>query len=146
MWIFIFFFNDTATTEIYTLSLHDALPICGEGERSGERGRVGRERGVEREGGDSYRVRPSNAFCPFLLPVLVRASISRRSTLHDFGKRFNVASASRSSSQSLRISLISAVSPLLSDMTRSSAWSKLSLSRALPTWRQRWRQLYLSLE
>src|SRR5215813_2309933 len=24
-----FFFNDTATTEIYTLSLHDALPICG---------------------------------------------------------------------------------------------------------------------
>src|SRR5438132_9250278 len=25
----VFFFNDTATTEIYTLSLHDALPICG---------------------------------------------------------------------------------------------------------------------
>src|SRR5260370_21905104 len=24
---FLFFFNDTATTEIYTLSLHDALPI-----------------------------------------------------------------------------------------------------------------------
>src|SRR2546428_12849965 len=24
---FVFFFNDTATTEIYTLSLHDALPI-----------------------------------------------------------------------------------------------------------------------
>src|SRR3712207_7204431 len=26
-----FFFNDTATTEIYTLSLHDALPICAAG-------------------------------------------------------------------------------------------------------------------
>src|SRR2546430_9223016 len=26
-----FFFNDTATTEIYTLSLHDALPIFGKG-------------------------------------------------------------------------------------------------------------------
>src|SRR6266705_4883338 len=26
-----FFFNDTATTEIYTLSLHDALPISGRG-------------------------------------------------------------------------------------------------------------------
>src|SRR6266498_2790055 len=25
---FFFFFNDTATTEIYTLSLHDALPSC----------------------------------------------------------------------------------------------------------------------
>src|SRR5256885_16942180 len=28
--LFFFFFNDTATTEIYTLSLHDALPICFE--------------------------------------------------------------------------------------------------------------------
>src|SRR5258705_10146619 len=28
-----FFFNDTATTEIYTLSLHDALPICLGGRR-----------------------------------------------------------------------------------------------------------------
>src|SRR2546427_5773209 len=28
MSVCIFFFNDTATTEIYTLSLHDALPIC----------------------------------------------------------------------------------------------------------------------
>src|SRR5438045_7492609 len=26
-YLFLFFFNDTATTEIYTLSLHDALPI-----------------------------------------------------------------------------------------------------------------------
>src|SRR5258706_16360509 len=33
---FLFFFNDTATTEIYTLSLHDALPIslrCTAGQR-----------------------------------------------------------------------------------------------------------------
>src|SRR3712207_7910783 len=29
-----FFFNDTATTEIYTLSLHDALPICVEAFRA----------------------------------------------------------------------------------------------------------------
>src|SRR2546429_6795084 len=31
---FFFFFNDTATTEIYTLSLHDALPIFVLGERA----------------------------------------------------------------------------------------------------------------
>src|SRR3712207_7215317 len=31
-----FFFNDTATTEIYTLSLHDALPISGGVLRRGE--------------------------------------------------------------------------------------------------------------
>src|SRR2546422_10101979 len=38
----LFFFNDTATTEIYTLSLHDALPICFHdppgAERRGRRG------------------------------------------------------------------------------------------------------------
>src|SRR5687768_18526739 len=34
--LFFFFFNDPATTEIYTLSLHDALPICD---------RAGRARG-----------------------------------------------------------------------------------------------------
>src|SRR5437899_5234456 len=39
MILFFFFFNDTATTEIYTLSLHDALPISeshhGRGRRRG---------------------------------------------------------------------------------------------------------------
>src|SRR2546430_4902956 len=51
-----FFFNDTATTEIYTLSLHDALPICLGGRRGWQgrralgqhlqRGRGGRARGA----------------------------------------------------------------------------------------------------
>src|SRR5256885_10939245 len=41
--VLFFFFNDTATTEIYTLSLHDALPISG-----ARRGRLGcRDRGLE---------------------------------------------------------------------------------------------------
>src|SRR5262245_66203597 len=31
--LFFFFFNDTATTEIYTLSLHDALPISASSSR-----------------------------------------------------------------------------------------------------------------
>src|SRR5256885_8290975 len=35
----LFFFNDTATTEIYTLSLHDALPICGPGRGRGRHAR-----------------------------------------------------------------------------------------------------------
>src|SRR2546430_16847751 len=33
---YFFFFNDTATTEIYTLSLHDALPISRRGLRPGQ--------------------------------------------------------------------------------------------------------------
>src|SRR2546426_1769963 len=51
-----FFFNDTATTEIYTLSLHDALPISGlprparcrpqEPGKPGARAGVGRQRDV----------------------------------------------------------------------------------------------------
>src|SRR5256885_13899989 len=36
MFSFFFFFNDTATTEIYTLSLHDALPISIAAGRAGE--------------------------------------------------------------------------------------------------------------
>src|SRR4028119_2527038 len=33
--VFLFFFNDPATPEIYTLSLHDALPICWRPVRQG---------------------------------------------------------------------------------------------------------------
>src|SRR2546430_9373744 len=41
-----FFFNDTATTEIYTLSLHDALPISGRDRDGREFRRLGRIRRV----------------------------------------------------------------------------------------------------
>src|SRR3712207_7544762 len=45
-----FFFNDTATTEIYTLSLHDALPIFeGAGGGVGLGGERGRDPGEERQ-------------------------------------------------------------------------------------------------
>src|SRR5438093_4401712 len=48
-----FFFNDTAPTEIYTLSLHDALPIYPERGRQGPRGRPSpRGGGAPRERGD----------------------------------------------------------------------------------------------
>ena len=47
-----FFFNDTATTEIYTLSLHDALPIWTE---DGRRGRIS-ERTGKGEGGKEKRM------------------------------------------------------------------------------------------
>src|SRR5215204_229013 len=47
VFIFFFVFNDTATTEIYTLSLHDALPIS-----TGPDSPVKRRRG------------PANAHCP----------------------------------------------------------------------------------
>src|SRR5687767_15685800 len=54
--LFYFFFNDTATTEIYTLSLHDALPIC-RGPRPGRRADRGRwtRRGSRREEASGQR-------------------------------------------------------------------------------------------
>src|SRR2546425_6098636 len=42
---FFFFFNDTATTEIYTLSLHDALPISNAGFARAPRCAIPRRRG-----------------------------------------------------------------------------------------------------
>src|SRR5688572_31614482 len=50
---FLFVFNETSTTEIYTLSLHDALPIC----RGGERLRAGGARGRGRDARQARRDR-----------------------------------------------------------------------------------------
>src|SRR5256885_9591437 len=61
---FFFFFNDTATTEIYTLSLHDALPICN-GKSHSERSRL---------------TAPSRSFLGDLCPTQVRAPKDRKST------------------------------------------------------------------
>src|SRR5256885_16711797 len=57
---FFFFFNDTATTEIYTLSLHDALPIFGFHKQMDNRIKLLEEilsfrmQGVEFDNGDMY--------------------------------------------------------------------------------------------
>src|SRR5689334_24122890 len=53
---YFFFFNDTATTEIYTLSLHDALPICA-GQRRRPRPRSARGPRSFREGADRKSTR-----------------------------------------------------------------------------------------
>src|SRR5258708_26884922 len=50
-----FFFNDTATTEIYTLSLHDALPISGGHAARGGGGRPGACRAVRASPADLRR-------------------------------------------------------------------------------------------
>src|SRR2546425_6806851 len=60
---FFFFFNDTATTEIYTLSLHDALPISP---RASQGGRASASpthcgRSVEPEKGDAGWIEPSRS-------------------------------------------------------------------------------------
>src|SRR2546426_8404066 len=81
---FFFFFNDTATTEIYTLSLHDALPIlaigmntdtttyprsCAERSRSGPapRSRGSRLSAIRSEEHTSELQSPCNLVCRLLL-------------------------------------------------------------------------------
>src|SRR2546430_9865830 len=66
-----FFFNDTATTEIYTLSLHDALPICGP-ESRGDRGPPGRAH--SRGSSPSPRRTPARGLLPALRAAHVRAA------------------------------------------------------------------------
>src|SRR3712207_8200876 len=73
--LFFFFFNDTATTEIYTLSLHDALPIfrgrarAGRAARRRGRGRAGPRPALRERGGG-----------PPALPDGVRPAADRKST------------------------------------------------------------------
>src|SRR3989449_9045871 len=60
LFCFFFFFNDTATTEIYTLSLHDALPIFRHvphlsRQRRDEVQRDARRRGLSRHPGEGRR-------------------------------------------------------------------------------------------
>src|SRR2546430_11841778 len=72
---FFFFFNDTATTEIYTLSLHDALPIstdshCGGGEAAIYTGRSGLPGACDRIDRKSTRLNSShsqNSYAGFCL-------------------------------------------------------------------------------
>src|SRR2546422_7451488 len=79
---FFFFFNDTATTEIYTLSLHDALPIlssCGESARCGEKARRGRA--CHYRPGETRR--PQSTRCPGHLAVGDRKS-TRLNSSHGY--------------------------------------------------------------
>src|SRR3712207_8305286 len=56
----LFFFNDTATTEIYTLSLHDALPILGRRDDRPQRHGAHPHRGGEEHRPTSERATPAS--------------------------------------------------------------------------------------
>src|SRR6266446_10994826 len=65
---FFFFFNDTATTEIYTLSLHDALPLSSLHRRwCQSTGRLGFRHHTRSEEHTSELQSPCNLVCRLLL-------------------------------------------------------------------------------
>src|ERR1039457_7700110 len=83
-----FFFNDTATTEIYTLSLHDALPISDRctvpdhGRQEGSRG----DGGYRSEEHTSELQSPCNLVCRLLLENKKNADIAMRRVLDRYGR------------------------------------------------------------
>src|SRR2546429_4450761 len=84
--IIFFFFNDTATTEIYTLSLHDALPICREPagpvrvECPGRRMRKRRTR-MAREDRKSTRLNSSHGYISYAVFCLKKKNQHRHSSV-----------------------------------------------------------------
>src|SRR5438034_4875157 len=61
---FFFFFNDPATPEIYTLSLHDALPICGTSLRLRRRVGILFQRGGSKTQQEDEQREPGQLFPP----------------------------------------------------------------------------------
>src|SRR5690606_41400878 len=84
-----FFFNDTATTEIYTLSLHDALPICQRGgadcrasqQADGDAGRVRRGQG-QGEDRKSTRLNSSHVKISYAVFCLKKKKKHQQQTQH----------------------------------------------------------------
>src|SRR3712207_7477762 len=72
----LFFFNDTATTEIYTLSLHDALPICEIG--LGDHVKLGR--GEQVTGGRGKASILSDTLEAVLGAIHISGGLDRKST------------------------------------------------------------------
>src|SRR5256885_3351621 len=89
---FFFFFNDTATTEIYTLSLHDALPISGfaeQGIRRAGQGNRPRDQGIRRsEEHTSELQSPCNLVCRLLLEK--KKKKRSRSTVYRYYRSWRV--------------------------------------------------------
>src|SRR5690349_25088365 len=77
----LFFFNDTATTEIYTLSLHDALPISAN-EEDLVYTRVGNVFTVVLSGASSTVLRRSHAAGAPVVCVSIRSTLAARSEEH----------------------------------------------------------------
>src|SRR3712207_7868677 len=94
----VFFFNDTATTEIYTLSLHDALPIYhaqwsgrravrgpdfgGTGLRRRAQGPTSRKSGSRRADRKSTRLNSSHANISYAVFCLKKKKIPNTSSTH----------------------------------------------------------------
>src|SRR5258708_23888420 len=85
---FFFFFNDTATTEIYTLSLHDALPISSNSSFSGWYSSLhsGHTRSARRDR-KSTRLNSSHQIISYAVFCLKKKKLTIRHPAHRSGRR-----------------------------------------------------------
>src|SRR2546422_5247857 len=89
-----FFFNDTATTEIYTLSLHDALPISSSSRRSPSRvfhpctrsDASGSDETLARADRKSTRLNSSHGYISYAVFCLKKKNSTIQKTRHDIAK------------------------------------------------------------
>src|SRR2546427_1776245 len=98
-----FFFNDTATTEIYTLSLHDALPISlvdpGAGDACPHAGRAGRQgaglpaRAVGRRDRKSTRLNSSHSQISYAVFCLKKKKQTSHSLVQIHVRRESVSTS-----------------------------------------------------
>src|SRR2546422_5208367 len=103
MYCFFFFFNDTATTEIYTLSLHDALPISRTQPRRATAGysarttsgRTATRRQPTRRDRKSTRLNSSHGYISYAVFCLKKKKKENLRTNHELDK-------SASNAQTLR--------------------------------------------
>src|SRR5260221_10056572 len=76
----LFFFNDTATTEIYTLSLHDALPISKI--MSSRSPRTGMKSGIRSIGLSAYRSEEHTSELQSHSDLVCRLLLEKKKALH----------------------------------------------------------------
>src|ERR1022692_2648342 len=93
--LFFFFFNDTATTEIYTLSLHDALPIC-DGMRLNRRLSPGRStRHPQTTDRKSTRLNSSHLVISYAVFCLKKKKLHHSGIREDLGKAHHIEELTR---------------------------------------------------
>src|SRR5438093_9109014 len=99
---FFFFFNDTATTEIYTLSLHDALPISHRGHPGARAARRRAQASDRRQGLQDRRSEEHTSELQSLTNLVCRLLLEKKKKKNKEYKKRNKKENSKTLNTSIR--------------------------------------------